>query len=119
MIEQLKSDEKFQGFLKARPRQRGFTNEDIQFVVGEYIQTAGQGSMTAEKAQAELQAVWKDENAYKGGLQAAYKGIAGAGAESRADHHRRAKRRAPGQRVRGNRPEQQPGIYPGRGRAGP
>lgn len=73
VIEQLKSDEKFQGFLK-RAHGKGFTNEDIQFVVGEYIQTAGQGSMTAEKAQAELQAVWKDENAYKGGLQAAYKG---------------------------------------------
>jgi len=62
-IDELKKDEKFQGFLKSA-HGKGLSNAQVSFVLNEYVSRLDQmpsGQFTYEQAQAELGKVWKGE----------------------------------------------------------
>jgi hypothetical protein len=73
-IEELKKDEKYNGFLKAA-HGRGLTNAQVSFVLNEYMSRADDvaGVQTAESANAELRKVWADDQSFDANRKAAFR----------------------------------------------
>jgi hypothetical protein len=85
-VEAFVSDPAFKG-LAERAHAKGVTNEQLNFMVGEYLQIAPQlvaadQQLTLTEARAELAKVWPDEAAMNRNLAGVVKAIQGFGAEA-------------------------------------
>lgn len=75
-------DETMSAAFRERAHKAGLTNEQYQFVMGEYFSLVpevlnGAAQKTADQARADLQQVWKTEAEYTGGVAAAQRAING------------------------------------------
>jgi hypothetical protein len=76
-FEELKNDEQYKGFLKSA-HARGFSNDDVSWILGEYAQRAGgdAGVMSVDEFKAAmLSGEWKDEATYNQNMQLGLKAI--------------------------------------------
>ena len=76
-IEDIKADPEMQSFLKSA-HGKGLTNEQVSFVLNEYLQRApklveGSRKLTVEEATKELRAHWKDEASYQQNMGHAFR----------------------------------------------
>jgi hypothetical protein len=85
-VEAYVADPMFKG-LAERAHAKGVTNEQLNFMVGEYLQIAPQlvaadAQLTLAEAKAELQKVWRDDATMNRNLAGVVKAINGFGAEA-------------------------------------
>ncbi|MNN42479.1 hypothetical protein D3C81_1566630 [compost metagenome] len=75
--DEFKKDESTQSFLKGA-HAKGLTNDQVQYVIGEYMKAApglieGGAKLTAQDCTTALKAVWTDETAMKSNVTASYR----------------------------------------------
>ena len=76
-LDELKKDPKFQSFLKSA-HGKGMTNAQVQFVLGEFYNRAGElvggaKALTTDEVVQQLRGVWKDDASYGANMGHAYK----------------------------------------------